>query len=321
MIILVTGGSGLIGQALRDFIKTKSSIDNWIFLSSKECNLLNYDETLKILQNTQPDVVIHLAARVGGLYNNMNNNEAMYTDNMHMNLNIIEACEKTNVTRFIAVLSTCIFPDSPPMLPLTEEMIHAGPPHHSNEGYAMAKRMLEVHARLSQMETICLIPTNLYGPHDNFKIEDAHVIPALIHKCYIAKQTNQPFKVAGSGKAVRQFLYNEDMAKIIEWAVYKSIPSLSNNGSYNDLYHESYICAPNESDEVTIEIVARIIAKTMTYEDKLQFDTSFQEGQYKKTASNKKLIDSMPSLTFSNFEEKLQTTIEWFINNYETLRK
>jgi GDP-L-fucose synthase len=177
--------------------------------------------------------------------------------------------------------------------------------------------MLEVHARLSPMETICLIPTNLYGPYDNFKIEDAHVIPALIHKCYIAKQTNQPFKVAGSGKAVRQFLYNTDMAKIIEWTVYKSIPSPSNHASYN----ESYICAPNESEEVTIETVARIIAKTMNYEEQLQFDTSYQEGQYKKTASNKKLLEAMLNLTFYNFKEKLQSTIEWFINNYETLRK
>jgi GDP-L-fucose synthase len=321
MIILVTGGSGLIGQALQDFIKTKSSIDNWIFLSSKECNLLNYDATLKILSSHTPDVVIHLAARVGGLYNNMNNNEAMYTENIQMNLNIINACEKTNVKRFIPILSTCIFPDKPPSLPLTEEMIHDGSPHYSNEGYAMAKRMLELHTRLSPMETICLIPTNLYGPYDNFKIEDAHVIPALIHKCYIAKQTNQPFKVAGSGKAVRQFLYNEDMAKIIEWAVNKSIPSLSNHGSYNDSHNESYICAPNESEEVTIETVAKIIAKTMNYENQLQFDTSYQEGQYKKTASNKKLLEAIPNLTFSNFEEKLQTTIDWFINNYETLRK
>jgi GDP-L-fucose synthase len=317
MIILVTGGSGLIGKALQDFIKTKSSADSWIFLSSKECNLLNYDETYKILQNTQPDVVIHLAARVGGLYNNMNNNERMYVDNMQMNLNIINACEKSNVKGFIAVLSTCIFPDKPPSLPLTEEMIHDGPPHYSNEGYAMAKRMLEVHAHLSHMETICLIPTNLYGPYDNFKIEDAHVIPALIHKCYNAKQSNQPFKIAGSGKAVRQFLYNTDMAKIIEWAVNKSI-SIS---SIDDSYHESYICAPNENEEVTIETVARIIAKTLNYEEHLEFDTSFQEGQYKKTASNKKLLEEIPTFVFSNFEEKLQYTIEWFINNYETLRK
>jgi len=313
MIILVTGGSGLIGKALYDFIQTTQSNDNWIFLSSKDCDLLNYDETFKILQTTQPDVVIHLAARVGGLYNNMNNNERMYVDNMQLNLNIVNACEKSNVKRFIAVLSTCVFPDKPPSLPLTEEMIHAGPPHYSNEGYAMAKRMLELHTRLSPMESICLIPTNLYGPYDNFKIEDAHVIPALIHKCYIAKQANQPFKVAGSGKAVRQFLYNTDMANIIQWAVYKSIFPSKN--------HESYICASNESEEVTIETVARIIAKTMNYEDQLQFDTSFQEGQYKKTASNKKLLESMSSLTFSNFEEKLKITIEWFINNYETLRK
>ena len=314
MKILVTGGTGLIGKALHDFIYTTKNNDEWIFFGSKECDLLNYNETLKILQTTQPDVVIHLAARVGGLYNNMNNNERMYVDNMQMNLNIVDACEKSDVKRFVAVLSTCVFPDKPPSLPLTEEMIHDGPPHYSNEGYAMAKRMLELHTRLSPMESICLIPTNLYGPYDNFKIEDAHVIPALIHKCYVAKQANQPFKVAGSGKAVRQFLYNVDMAKIIEWAVYKYMPS-------SPINYESYICAPNESDEITIENVARIIATTMNYEKHLEFDTSYQEGQYKKTSSNKKLLESMPSITFSNFEEKLQTTIEWFINNYKTLRK
>ena len=306
MVILVTGGSGLIGKALQDNVQNDTSINKLVFLSSKDINLINYDETLKVLTTIKPEIVIHLAARVGGLYNNMNNNEVMFADNMQMNLNIIKACEIAEVKRFIAILSTCIFPDSPPSLPLTENMIHCGPPHYSNEGYAMAKRMLEIHTRLSKMETICLIPTNLYGPYDNFKIEDAHVIPALIHKCYIAKQNNLPFKVSGSGKAVRQFLYNGDMAKIINWAINKIM-------KYN---HETYICTPNENEEVTIERVARIIAKTMDYEDKIEFDTLYHEGQYKKTASNKKLKEELPYFEFCNFPLKLKYTIEWFINNY-----
>jgi GDP-L-fucose synthase len=311
--ILVTGGSGLIGKALQFYVFHSDDIDEieWIFLSSKDLNLLNEDNTINYLENNKPDIVIHLAARVGGLYNNMNNNERMLSDNMKMNMNIIQACEKAGVKRFISALSTCIFPDAPPSLPLTEDMIHSGPPHHSNEGYSMAKRMLEVQCRLSKIETICLIPTNLFGPYDNFAIEDAHVIPALIHKCYLARKEGRPFKVAGSGKAVRQFLYNGDMASIVYWAALKKY-NVKNN-------HETYICAPDEKDEVTIETVARIISKKMNYP--VEFDVSYAEGQQKKTASNRKLLDEMRDLTFSPFERKMCDTIDWFIANYNVVRK
>ena len=310
--IIVTGGSGLIGKALQNYIFHSDDTENeWIFLSSKDLNLLNEENTINYLEKVRPQMVIHLAARVGGLYNNMNNNERMFTDNMKMNLNIILACEKVGVKRFVSVLSTCIFPNAPPALPLTEDMIHSGPPHHSNEGYSMAKRMLEVQSRLSKMESICLIPTNLFGPYDNFAIEDAHVIPALIHKCYLAQKEGRPFKVAGSGKAVRQFLYNGDMASILYWAALKK-ENVKNN-------HEMYICAPGEKDEVTIETVARIIAKKMEYP--VEFDVSYAEGQQKKTASNQKLLEEMPELTFSSFESKLNDTIEWFVNNYNIVRK
>jgi GDP-L-fucose synthase len=310
--ILVTGGSGLIGKALQNYIFHSDDTENeWIFLSSKDLNLLNENDTVDYLEKVRPQMVIHLAARVGGLYNNMNNNERMFTDNMKMNLNIILACEKVGVKRFVSVLSTCIFPNAPPALPLTEDMIHSGPPHHSNEGYSMAKRMLEVQSRLSKMESICLIPTNLFGPYDNFAIEDAHVIPALIHKCYLARKEGRPFKVAGSGKAVRQFLYNGDMASILYWAAIKK-ENVKNN-------HEMYICAPGEKDEVTIETVARIIAKKMEYP--VEFDVSYAEGQQKKTACNRKLLEEMPELTFSSFESKLNDTIDWFVENYDVVRK
>lgn len=306
MRILVTGGTGLIGRALQD--KVIFSKDEWHFIGSIDVNLLDENATLEYFKKVNPDIVVHLAARVGGLYNNINHNENMYVDNMNINLNVMNASKEVGVQRFIAILSTCIFPEPAPALPLTENMIHLGPSHPSNEGYAMAKRMLELHTRLCNLETICLIPTNLYGPYDNFKIDDAHVIPALIHKCYLAKQNNKPFIVAGSGKAVRQFLYNGDMASIIEWAVNKE----------SSEKHEKYICTPDEDVEVTIGEVAHIIAKTMDYEDKLVFDTVFPEGQAKKTASNKLLKNAMgEKLVFSNFEEKLVKTIEWFIENYE----
>jgi len=190
----------------------------------------------------------------------------------------------------------------------------------------MAKRILEIHARLSKLETICLIPTNLYGMYDNFSICDGHVIPALIHKCYISKKCGQQFLISGNGTAKRQFLYNGDMAKIIKWAIEKK--NVENN-------HELFICAPDESEEIDINTIARLIAKSMNYENEFLSNkhsnynirkTSFvstnsiqsQDGQIRKTASNKHLKEAFPELKFSNLEEKIQKTVDWFITYYDS---
>jgi GDP-L-fucose synthase len=223
----------------------------------------------------------------------------MFIDNMHMNMNIVDVCDKLQVKRFICILSTCIFPDKQI---LTEDDIHQGPPHSSNEGYAMAKRMMEVDCRLRTMNTICLVPTNLFGFHDNYSIEDGHVIPALIHKCYIAKNTNTPFVILGSGKAKRQFLFSGDFAEIIEWSIDK--PMSSN--------HEVYICSSND-EEVTISHVAETIAKIFNY-DNIIYDSAFPDGQHQKRSLNSKLMKEFNG-EFSNFKDKLSETIDFFIKH------
>ena len=296
MKVLVTGGSGLVGHAVQ------AIAPDWLYPTSSELNLLDKANTMEYLKNTRPDVVIHLAAKVGGLYRNLNNNEEMLVDNLMINTNIIMASEVAGVKRFIGILSTCIFPDNI-WYPLTESQIHMGPPHPSNEGYAYAKRMMDVHLKLSNMESTCLIPTNLFGPHDNFNIEQAHVIPALIHKCYLAKKEGKPFVVSGSGTALRQFLYSGDFAGIIKHFVENHTPKSP---------HETFICAPKEEDEISIEYVARKIARTMDYETHIQFDTTQPEGQYRKPAANGLLLYTMKKLKFSDFDEKLVETINWF---------
>jgi len=300
MKILVTGGSGLVGRSLQNLVSNE-----WYFISTKDVNLLSYTDTVQYFSNINPDVIVHLAARVGGLFNNINNNEDMLVDNLTINTNVIKAAEKCNTKRLILMLSTCIFPDK--QLPLTEDMIHHGPPHYSNEGYAIAKRVLEVHARLSKIETICLIPTNLFGPYDNFNLQDGHVIPALIHKCYLSKQN---FQISGSGNPLRQFLYNGDMAKIIKWAVEKK--EVKNN-------HELFICSSDE--EISIHDLAKMIAKIMNTTLENNNSDTKDDGQYRKTASNKLLKSAFTELQFSNFEEKLEETIKWFIKNYDYIRK
>jgi GDP-L-fucose synthase len=226
----------------------------------------------------------------------------MLVDNLTMNTNIITASEKVGVGRFIGILSTCIFPDDVGY-PLTESQIHMGPPHHSNEGYAYAKRVMEIHLRLSKMNTTCLVPTNLFGPHDNFNLEQAHVIPALIHKCYRAKRDDTTFMVSGSGRALRQFLYSDDLVRIITHFVDVHKPMVP---------HETFICAPGEETEVSIEHVARKIAITMGYEHRMEFDLTQSEGQYRKPASNKHLLSILDGFVFSDFDERLVDTVNWF---------
>lgn len=306
MRVLVTGGTGLVGKNLQEICP------NFVYLSSKDCNLLNYHETIALFKKIRPTHVIHLAAKVGGLYMNLEHNFEMLYDNLLINMNIMKACKKYEVKNFIGCLSTCIFPDNV-KYPITEKQLHNGEPHKSNEGYAYGKRMLDVFCR--QMNKLngytyrCIIPTNIYGKYDNYHLKNSHVIPGLIHKCYLAKKNGTPFKVMGTGKALRQFIYAGDLAIIIRYLVYFY------NGSEINI-----ICSVGEDQEVSIKSIVEKIAEIMKY-DNIEYDTSYGDGQYKKTVSNEKIKSIMPNLVFRNINFGLNKTIKWFCENYEKIRK
>ena len=310
MKILVTGGSGLVGKAIEE-ISTNYNYD-FIFISSKDCDLTNYEQTLLMFEKYKPEYVIHLAACVGGLFKNMKYKVEMYEKNININNNVLKCCHDFKVTKLISCLSTCIFPDNT-TYPINEKMLHDGPPHHSNDAYAYAKRMLEIHSKAYQQQYndnfICVIPTNIYGPNDNYSLEDGHVIPSLIHKCYISKENNEKFIVKGTGKPLRQFIFSIDLAKLIMWTLEE----------YNE--KESIILSVEEKDEVSIEYVAREIAKCYNYENELIFDTSFSDGQYKKTADNEKLMNRIKKFNFTSIEKGIQDSVLWFQNNYNSCRK
>lgn len=305
--ILVTGGSGLVGSAINNIINNSiyNNEYNFIFLSSKNCNLLNYDETFQYFNNIKPSYVIHLAAQVGGLFKNMNHKVDMFIDNITINNNVLKVCHEIKVEKLVSCLSTCIFPDNT-TYPINESMLHLGPPHSSNDAYAYAKRMLDVLSTSYRQQYndnfICIIPTNIYGPHDNFNLEDSHVIPGLIHKCYLAKQNNQPFIVAGSGSPLRQFIYADDLAKLILWSLF----------DYHDL--DTIILSPSESSEVSIKFIAEEIAKSMDYNN-IIFDSNKSDGQYKKTADNSKLMNLINDFEFTDISYGIKKTVEWFIEN------
>jgi GDP-L-fucose synthase len=303
--VLVTGGSGLVGKAVESIQKNYNYY--FIFLNSKKCNLTNYTETEKVFREIKPDYIIHLAACVGGLYKNMNQPLKMLDDNVQINANVMKCAYASRVKKVIACLSTCIFPDITEY-PINETMLHNGAPHESNECYAYAKRLLDIQCKYYNrvgMECVCVIPTNVYGPHDNFHLEDSHVIPGLIHRCYLAKQYSEPFVVRGTGKPLRQFIYSLDLAKVI-----LDLLQL-------EKHTERVIVAPSE--EVSIQEVAKLIAWNMNYTS-IIFDESFADGQYRKTVDTS-LLKGLLEPTFTPLSQGISDTIDWFMKHYNTLRR
>ena len=309
-IILITGGTGMVGNAIK-CISDSYHEYQFIYISSKDYDLTNFDSTEKMFLDHKPKYVIHLAACVGGLYKNMTQKIEMLEKNLQINFNVVKCSYLYKVKKLIACLSTCIFPDKT-SYPIDENMLHNGPPHNSNDAYAYAKRMLEIQCRLYRENCgcnfVCIIPTNIYGKYDNYSLEDGHVLPALIHKCFLAKQNSENFIIRGSGKPLRQFIYSEDLAKLIMNILFIDAPI------------DNIILSVPEKDEVSIETVALIIAKCFDYEHRIVFDNKYSDGQYKKTASNEKMTELFPNFEFTEISNGIQKTIEWFIENFEKAR-
>ena len=198
--VLVTGGTGLIGTAINAVSKdTAYSSYEFKFIGSKEADLTSYEEIKRVFEQFKPTHLIHLGAKVGGLFSNMSNNLDFFRLNNQINDNVLRLAFEFKIRKSIACLSTCIFPDKT-SYPITEQMVHNGPPHNSNFGYSYAKRMIDVlnHAYNDRLEQeysgnldakpvfTSVVPTNVYGPNDNFNPNHSHVIAALILKTYLA---------------------------------------------------------------------------------------------------------------------------------------
>jgi len=323
--VLVTGGFGLVGSALRSVAGADLKY-NMTFMSSSECDLTDYDATLKYFRRVMPDAVIHLAAAVGGLFKNMRCKVDMFETNMQINMNVLRASHEVGVSKVVSCLSTCIFPDDKTNAgAIDESMLHAGAPHSSNDAYAYAKRMLEVQTRCYREQYgrnyVCVIPTNIYGPNDNFHLDDAHVIPALIHKCYLAKQHGLPLVVAGSGAPLRQFIFSRDLALLLIWTLehYDAKRDESDKIGSGTL-----ILSVDPEDEVSIAQVVHHIAHAFEFENDIVYDTAQPDGQFKKTADNSKfknLYGYKPPFAFTSIKRGIQETVMWFIQNYRNARK
>lgn len=300
--ILVTGGSGLVGSQFigEKYIKPRSS----------EFDLIDPKQVDSMLKHKNIESIIHCAAKVGGLGGNMKYKGDFFYQNIMMNTNIIESARINDIKNLVVFLSTCVFPDNIDY-PLTESKIHLGPPHFSNDAYAYSKRMADIQVRAYReqygLNYKCVIPTNIYGINDNFNLENGHVIPSLIHKCYLSKSNNTDFEVWGSGEPLREFIYNKDVAKLSEWVL--------------DNYTESEPIILSTSEEISIKDVVYMIVELMDFKGKVIFNRSKPDGQFRKPSDNSKIKKYLPDFKFTPIYEGLKETIDWFVENYNIIRK
>jgi len=303
--ILVTGANGLVGSQFKDVMGITSRIGDLR-------NPQMVDKIFSVYTDREHNVdrVIHCAAKVGGVGGNIKYKGEFFYDNIMINTNVIESARKYGVTKLVAFLSTCIFPDNVEY-PLTELKIHAGKPHFSNDAYAFAKRMSEVQIRAYReqygLNYTSVIPTNIYGPNDNFNIENGHVIPSLIHKCYLARENKTDLTIWGSGKPLREFISSKDVAELTLWVL--------------DNYNESEPIILSNSEEISIKDIVEIIVELMNFKGNVIFDTDKPDGQFRKPSDNTKLKRYLPKYKFTPIQDGLKETIDWFENNYSTIRK
>ncbi len=298
MKTLVTGGRGLVGSA----------IDSEYKPTRKAVNLADVSSIVQYITRNEIDSIIHCAAKVGGIKANSEHLGEFYYENIIMNSNVLEAARIAGVTKVVSFMSTCVFPDNA-QYPLTSCQIHMGEPHPSNYAYAYAKRMLEVQSRAYRDQYGCnfitVIPCNIYGPNDNFNLDTSHVIPALIRKCYEAKENGTDFEVWGTGKAYREFVYSKDVANIVQWVL----------ENYDD--PEPLIISPDE--EISIATVAQEIAWRVGYTDSIVYNQKM-DGQLRKPSDNSKLKSLLPNFKFTPIEAGLEETIDWYAKNEYEVR-
>lgn len=312
-MIIITGGSGLLGNAF------KKILPNALYPNHKELDLINSRDTLKYFDKfnefsvSKIDAVIHLAGKVGGVKANTRYVSDFYNTNSEINNNVIQSCVYADVPKLVCCLSTCIYPDEKYVTyPLTEDQLHNGPPHDSNFGYAYAKRMVDVQLKAANQqyntEYISVIPNNMYGEHDNFDLENGHVIPSLIRKIWEAKINDKPsFEVWGDGEVYREFTYAEDIARAIKYLL--------------DIDYSGQPLNIGDTTEYKLKDVITLICKLLDYNGDIVFDSSKPKGQVRKPTSNANFLKvTGGTFKYTSLEEGLKKTCDWFKQNYPNVR-
>ena len=294
MNVVVTGGTGFVGKRLA---KVRP---DWIYLSSKDYDLVSTKDCKKMYQELRPDAVVHLAAKTGGIKASVANPAEFYYLNTMINANVIHQGYLHGVKRILAALSTCTFPDVAGSYPLTEDDILSGPPAKTNLSYGYSKRSLHIQINSYREQygldysTFC--PSNIYGPEDNFDDDESHFVAAMIKKITLAENGDE-VEFFGSGAPLRQELYIDDLAKIISILL--------------EVHHSDspIIVAPYEN--FSIKQMVQMCIEVSGKEIKPFFNGKLS-GQYRKDGNNKKLLETIGDFKFTTFKKGIEKTYEWY---------
>ena len=307
---MVVGSNGLVGRSVTNVLENSEHNFNIIKSSRNDTDLFSPDETKQLIKKTMPDVLVIAAAKVGGINANNTKRVEFLTENLKINLNLLEACAPYNKIKIINLGSSCIYPLNAEN-PINESSYMTGVLEPTNSPYAMAKlTAIELGRSLSVQKghkVINLMPTNLYGPNDNFSDKESHVIPGLINRMHEAKiSSKNELEIWGSGKPLREFLYVDDLAMAIEFIILNNIESdLINIGS---------------GEEVSIAELAKTIKKIVGFEGNLVFNSNMPDGNPRKLL-NSSLINKLGWKSETSLYDGLVKTYHWYENNYEILRK
>jgi GDP-L-fucose synthase len=299
--VVLSGGNGFLGSFVVERLR-KSGCTEILTPHSKDYDLREKSEALRLYKDARPDIFIHLAAVVGGIGANRSNPGRFFYDNAVMGINAIEAGRIAGVEKFVCAGTICSYPKFTPV-PFREEEFWNGYPEETNAPYGLAKKMLLVQLQAYRQQYgfngIYLTPVNLYGPRDNFDLESSHVIPALIRKCWEAKQAKAAEIVAwGTGSATREFLYAEDAAEAIVLAAEKyEKPELVNLGS---------------GEEISIRNLMELVRKAVGFEGAVCWDSTKPDGQPRRCLDTSRAAAEFGWRAKTPLREGLQKTIEWF---------
>jgi GDP-L-fucose synthase len=305
---VVTGGSGFLGSFVIDKLRARSA-EHVFVPRSTEYDLRKHEATLDLLNDARPDVIIHMAAIVGGIGANRARPAEFFYDNLMMGVQLMHEAWRAGVRKFVTVGTVCAYPKHTPV-PFREETLWDGYPEETNAPYGLAKKMLLVQGQSYRQQydfnTIYLLPTNLYGPADNFDLETSHVIPALIRKCVEAKARGGGHITAwGTGSPTREFLYVEDAAEGILLAT--------------ERYDGAEPVNLGAGMEISIKDLLELIAELTGFEGKIVWDTSKPDGQPRRSLDTARAEKMFGFKAGTSFREGLHRTIDWYLEHVESV--
>lgn len=307
--IYVAGHQGLVGSAIVRSLK-KQGYTNLLLKTREQLNLLNQEAVNKFFRQHKPDFVFLAAAKVGGIIANTTYPADFIYENLAVETNVIHAAYENKVKKLLFLGSSCIYPKLAPQ-PIKEEYLLTSPLEKTNEAYAIAKiaglKLCEYYNKQYGTKYISVMPTNLYGPNDNFDLKNSHVLPAMIRKFHEAKINKKPEMILwGTGKAKREFLHVDDLAQAVVFLMNK--------------YDGQEILNIGTGKDLTIKQLAETVKKVVSYTGKITWDTSKPDGTPRKLLNINKIkkLGWKPSITL---ESGLKTTYKWFLENEKKLRK